>query len=140
MALPVGICESWVPPDGGNWACNLSTEAIAVSGIAFEAATEVLYALTARRFGLCTITLRPCRRDCFDTLWWRSGNWWEFSGTYPMPALIGGLWFNITCGWCTGGCSCARVSEAVLPGPVHEVTEVKVDGTVLVKNVDYRLD
>lgn len=139
MALPAGICDSWTPPDG-NWACNLSTEAIAVSGIAFEAATEVLYALSGRRFGLCSVTLRPCRRDCYGDLWWRRGNWWEFSGVYPMPALIGGLWYNIACGGCGSGCSCSRVSEAILPGPVHEVTQVKIDGVTLTKNVDYRLD
>jgi hypothetical protein len=57
-----------------------------------------------------------------------------------MPALIGGLWYNIACGSCGGDCSCSRLSEVILPGPVYTVTTVKVDGVTLVKNVDYRID
>lgn len=137
MVLPVGLCESWEPIE--DWTCQLPTSAYAVSGTAFAAATEVLYALSGRRFGLCSVTLRPCRRDCYGDTWWRGGNWWEY-GRYPQPALIGGLWYNLTCGSCSGGCSCARVSEVTLPGPVASITQVKVDGVALVKNVDYRLD
>lgn len=133
MSLPPGLCESWEPV----WTCALPTDNSAVSGTAIEMASEVLWSLTARQFGLCTVTLRPCRRDCYNG----TANWHEY-GTYPTPALIDGLWFNVACGGgnCDDGCSCTRVSTVTLPGPVHEVTAVKVDGVTLVKNVDYRLD
>ena len=133
--IPAGLCEAWEP----IWTCALPTSANAVTGDAVMMASEVLWALTARRFGLCNITLRPCRRGCFNPVWGGSGNWWEY-GTYPTPALVGGLWYNITCGSCDDGCSCTRVSDVMLPGPVYEVGLVKVDGVTLVKNVDYRLD
>jgi len=128
------ICGSWDPV----WSCALPTGGPAVSGIAVQAATEVLYALSGRQFGLCTVTLRPCRRDCFGDVW-PFVNWWQY-GTYPQPALMGGTWYNLTCGSCSGGCSCTTLSEVLLPGPVFSVDEVRVDGAILTKNVDYRLD
>jgi hypothetical protein len=58
---------------------------------------------------------------------------------FVSPALIGGKWFNISCGGCVGGCSCSSVSEVVLPAPVNRIVEVKIDGTPLVTGA-YRLD
>lgn len=133
--VPPGLCEAWEP----IWTCALPTSANAVTGTAVQVASEVLWSLTARQFGLCTITLRPCRRDCYGSTWPGWGQWWEY-GTYPTPALIGGSWFNLTCGSCDDGCSCTRVSDVMLPGPVWEVGLVKVDGEILVKGTDYRLD
>lgn len=130
-----GPCSSWTP----TWPCALPTGSSAVTGIALQAATEVLYALSARRFGLCQLTVRPCRRDCWTGAW-PYGNWAQFGQSYPMPLLFRGVWYNITCNSCTSGCSCSFVSEALLPGPVHDVVQVKVDGVPLIKNVDYRLD
>src|SRR5690606_6789226 len=91
---------------------------------------------------VCEQTLRPCRRDCWggDTWPWR-GSWWEWTGgTWPQPALIGGSWFNLTCGGCPNSCSCTTLSEVLLPGPVDCVTEVLVDGEQLIEGVDWRLD
>lgn len=133
-SVPPGLCAPWEP----IWTCALPTSANAVTGDAVQVASEILWSLTARQFGLCNITLRPCRRECFSTFGY-GGSWWEF-GTYPTPALIDGAWFNITCGSCDDGCSCTRVSDVMLPGPVFEVGAVKVDGVTLVKNTDYRLD
>jgi len=130
-----GPCDSWTP----IYSCALPTGSEAVSGTALAAATEVLYALSGRRFGLCTVALRPCRRDCADGSWPTSGMWWEW-GRYPQPALVSGQWFNITCGGCAGACSCSTISEVVLPTPVYDVTQVKVDGVVLAQGVDYRVD
>lgn len=133
--VPPGLCEPWDP----IWTCTLPTSANAVTGDAVQIASEILWGMTARQFGLCNVTIRPCRRSCFTTNWSGWGNWWEF-GTYPTPALIDGLWYNIACGGCDDGCSCTRISDVMLPGPVFEVGLVKVDGVILVKNVDYRLD
>lgn len=132
---PPGLCEPWDP----IWTCSLPTSAHAVTGTAVQLASEVLWALTARRFGLCNVTIRPCRRECYGTNWSGLGYWWEY-GTYPTPTLYNGAWYNITCGSCDDGCSCTRVSDVMLPGPVHAIGLVKVDGVVLANGVDFRLD
>jgi hypothetical protein len=108
---------------------------------AAEIATEILWNRTKRQFGTCSVTLRPCRKECFPAWPWIPSNGWnDLSGmTYPFPALVGGNWINIACGTCTSGCSCSRVSEVRLPYPVAEVTEVKVDGVVLAPTA-YRVD
>lgn len=130
-----GPCAPWPV----QWICDVPADQVAITGAAVATATEVLWALTGMRFGLCTVTLRPCRRDC-DTGGFANdfGPPWE-SGSWPRPALIGGLWFNLTCGGCAGSCSCGEVSEFVLPAPVHEIVEIKVDGTPMVTG-GYRLD
>lgn len=97
-----------------------------------QAATEILHALSGRQFGLCQVTLRPCRRDCADAPWWPGTVW-------PRPALVDGLWYNLACGICPESCSCSRLSEVLLPAPVFAVQEVKVDGTVL-PSTSYRVD
>ena len=137
MALPIDLCEPWTP----TFTCALPTGAYAVSGTALEAASEVLYAMSGRQFGLCTITVRPCRQDCWGGSWPFAANWWQYGvGQWPYPALIGGLWYNLACGGCAGDCSCTVVHEVALPGVVHDVTQVKVDGVVLTPNTDYRVD
>src|SRR5690606_2001065 len=135
MTLPPGVCEVWDP----TWTCKLPTTSYAATGQAAEIATEVLFALSGRQFGLCTRTVRPCRAECFGNVV-PSPDWWIPGGfTYPQPALIGGQWYNLTCGDCSGGCSCSVVSEVVLPGPVHDSIQVKIDGVVQDPST-YRLD
>lgn len=130
-----GPCGDWPV----QWVCDLETLNPAVTGVAVSMATETLWALTGMRFGLCEITLRPCR-DAGG-----SGRFYDDFGPpwtarhWPIPALIGGLWFNLTCGSCTSGCGCSRLSEVRLPAPVYEVTEVVIDGSVLPSSA-YRLD
>jgi len=127
-----GPCSLWPI----EWICDISTASPVLTGLAVSTATEVLWALSGMRFGLCNVTLRPCRRDCYDPF---PGNWMPWGGSYPQPALIGGQWFNLVCGSCAGSCSCSEVSEFVLPAPVHEIIEIKIDGTPLVSGA-YRLD
>lgn len=134
MTLPAGLCESWTPV----WTCAIPTGSYAVTGVAAEAATEVLHALSGRQFGLCTVTLRPCRRECYGVSW--PSGWVEYDRTYPNPQLVAGRWYNLGCSGCETDCSCSVISEAVLPGPVYDITEVKVNGAVLMPDVDYRLD
>lgn len=38
---------------------------------------------------------------------------------------------NVACGQCQSGCECSSVSAVILPGPVHEVLSVTVDGVEL---------
>lgn len=130
-----GPCADWPV----TWTCDVAALNPAVTGIAVSMATEFLWAATGMRFGTCEVTLRPCRREC------QTGSFYDDFGppwaaqSYPQPALIGGLWFNLVCGSCAGDCSCTPVSEVRLPAPVASIVEVKVDGTPLVTGA-YRVD
>lgn len=129
-----GPCAAWEP----IWCVDLPTSATEISGHAVQMATEILWARSGMRYDQCMLTVRPCRQDCFD-----AGNfggfWWQLGTTYPTPALISGNWYNLTCGSCSGDCSCTTVSEILLPGPVTAINSVKVDGVALASSA-YRLD
>jgi len=130
-----GPCADWPV----TWTCDVDTLNPAVTGIAVSMATETLWALTGMRFGVCQVTLRPCARSCDDGSFYDDfGPPWA-SSSYPQPALIGGLWFNLACGSCPGTCSCTEVSEVRLPSPVNTIVEVKIDGTPMVSGA-YRID
>jgi hypothetical protein len=102
-------------------------------------AADVLYTFTGRHLGTCTLTIRPCRRTCWDMAWPFGGTWWNF-GIYPRPLFFEGVWYNIACGACpSGGCSCSVISEALMPAPVSQILQVKVDGAVLDPSA-YRVD
>jgi hypothetical protein len=126
----VGPCEPWTP----IWCVPLPTGSAPVSGYAVQAATDALYQASAQRFGLCTITVRPCRRTCAEQY---GTSPWE--GRYPRPAHTDRGWINVTCASCSDSCSCSQLEETLLPGPVYDVTEVKIDGTPL-PTTSYRLD
>jgi hypothetical protein len=133
-----GPCADWPV----TFTCDVSCEAPEVTGQAIAAATEVVWALSGRQFGLCEVTLRPCRRDCGDYPWPGSGlaGWSQWPGnSWLSVALVGGQWFNVICGRCTNGCSCSSISEVLLPVPVYRIVEVRVDGSPLVTGA-YRLD
>jgi len=130
-----GPCADWPV----TWTCETSTLNPAVTGLAVSMATEFLWAATGMRFGVCQVTLRPCRRECQTSGFYDDfGPPWA-STHYPQPALVGGLWFNLTCGSCAGDCWCTPVSEVRLPAPVNTIVEVKIDGTPLVSGA-YRVD
>lgn len=114
-----------------TWTCDLTGISPTITGIAVTMASEVLYMLSGRRFGGCQLTIRPCRRSCFDTTWPYTGNWWMW-GQWPRPLFYQGTWYNITCGSCVDDtCSCGVIEEAYLPAPVISVDQVKVDGSTL---------
>jgi hypothetical protein len=104
-----------------------------VTGAAAMAATEVLWALSGRRFDECEVTLLPCRDDECASMgdpWGGCGSWGG-SGWYT-PALIDGQWYNLGCaGGCQGGCSCNTVQQFTLPGPVARIVEIVIDGDVV---------
>lgn len=137
LSTRFGPCDDWPV----YWPCDVSCESPTVTAHAVRVATEMLWALSGRQFGLCTVTLRPCRRDCWTSGTWPWG-WTEFlpgAYSFPTPALIGGQWFNLICGICGDTCSCTRLSEVDLPAPVHDVVQVKVDGAPLATGA-YRVD
>jgi len=130
------------PCGWGNpvWTCDITSFSPTVTGQAAAAAAEILNGLTGYQFGACQMTIRPCRRSCWDATWpFNYSAWWQF-GYWPRPLFYNGVWYNLTCGGCLGDCSCTIISEALLPAPVNTIIEVKVDGVALTPNVDYRLD
>jgi hypothetical protein len=94
-----------------------------------QSGSEVLWALSGRQFGCCETTRRPCRRSCLEPEW----------GRWPNAQLIEGQWVNVACRTCGDHCSCSRVCEVRLPGPVCEVIEVTVGGDA-VPTGSYRVD
>lgn len=129
-----GPCSTWPV----QLICDLPVESAAITGYAISMATDLLWSMTGMRFGLCDVTLRPCRRDCFNP-WPDDWMLWPYTGSFPQPALIAGQWFNLTCGGCPGTCSCSSISEFVLPSPVHQIIDITIDGTPLVSGA-YRVD
>lgn len=107
-----------------------------LKALATGVATELLWRATGRRFGLCDIALRPCRKSCAgDSIaggTWSGGRW----GAPWVPYMQGGQWYNSACGSCVTDCSCGEICELLLPGPVHSVTSVKING-VLVPGTEY---
>lgn len=134
MSLDVGPCSDWP----AYWTCDVSTASPALTGYAVSMATRVLWGLSGRRFGTCTVKLRPCRRECYGTWPW---GWSQWDGYTPGSWIDSSYryWFPLGCGGCTSGCSCSEVSEALLPDAVSSIVEVKVDGTPLVTGA-YRVD
>lgn len=123
------IDDSCLPPE---W------EALdpAVQERSLALASNTLRRLTGYRVGGCPITVRPCRQNCSYTL--------PYGAPYPYGSYAWftphidstGTWSN-GCG-CVSECSCSVLCEVVLPAPVGEVVEVKVDGQV-VPDTDYKL-
>lgn len=102
-----------------------------------EIASELLWNWTGRRFGLCPATVRPCRQECTVGL----STYGPPSGPSWRPALVGGEWFNITCGaGCTDTCGCGSYGSTLrFARPVYDVTSVEIDGETL-SDTAYRVD
>lgn len=139
MTATQGPCSPWDP----IWCCDLSTASTTLTGSAVQVATEVLYHLSGQRFDICEFTVRPCRRDCVGESGafggFGLGNWWEWGGLYPRPYLFDGAWYNLTCGGCSGSCSCGSLEEAWLPSPIASIVSVKLDGATMPASA-YRVD
>lgn len=136
-----------VPPAAGPAPCawtvdttccaDWNTFDATVRDRAIKWATQILWAMTGRRFGSCEVTVRPCGSTCNVYGGWlaypviadgSSGGW--------APFIRDGQWFN--CG-CAGACSCAARCSVWLPGPVDQIVSVTVDGVVLADTA-YRVD
>lgn len=118
-----------------------STYSPSVQGNAVAWATQILDALTGRRFSQCAVNYRPCGPTCnttFGYLTWPVGSPSSTGGGMPwmIPYVDAGAWRN--CG-CEGACSCRAACEVPFPGPVAQVAEVRLDGVVLDPTA-YRMD
>lgn len=135
MPADFGPCEDWPI----EWTCELPvTASPALTGYAVTMASRILWRLSGMQFGPCAVTLRPCRRTCYDTWPW---GWSQFNdlASTPSPWPDWRYWFPLSCGACTSGCSCSSVSEVVLPSPVHSIVTVMMDGTPMATG-SYRVD
>lgn len=93
-------------------------------------ATTMLWAATGRAYGLCELTVRPCGQ--YNSNWNNAGWYWDGYGTW-VPYIFNGEWFNCYCG-CNGSpgcCTCDPACQVYLPGPVHSIVSVQVDGASL---------
>ena len=109
---------------------------------ALQAASELLWAATGRRFGECTVTIRPCRQTCNPCPgldFYNVGDFRWGMGMAYTPYLLDGLWYNMPPCGCPGQCGCSKLCEIDLPTPVVAVDEVKIDGVALDPNL-YRVD
>lgn len=144
MACPgVGPCEVW-ELDLSCWMVSgaadpcIGGQPISQDLIdsAVLSASQLMWALTGRQFGVCSATIRPCRKSCNPC-----PDLPEF-GVGPNgygPALIGGSWYNIPPCACQDSCSCTTVCSVPLPFPACSVTEVLIDGDVVPAS-GYRID
>lgn len=119
------------------WAARYPCDVTTVSPIELAAttmsATQIVDALSGHQFGLCTTTLRPCRQSCLPA----APGWYEF-GLAPTR-YSSWYWLINECSTCAVGCTCGALAQVELPYPVHNVTEVKIDGTPLVTGA-YHVD
>lgn len=107
-----GPCAAWDP----IWCVELPTASAEISGYAVQMATEILWARSGMRYDQCTFAIRPCSQNCWNNSGWPYGEqWWQLGTLYPQPALIQGNWYNLTCGSCSGSCSCTALYEIMLP-------------------------
>lgn len=128
------------PPSGPcDWPADLSCDPKwanyepSVQQRALSIATEVLWAFTGHRFGLCPVTIRPCRQP-IRCGWsaWASYGWVPYqSGGVLQPYVgIDGYWRN-GCGGCGMECGCNTRCVIRLSGPIHAVTQVMTQGAVV---------
>jgi hypothetical protein len=122
--------EAW----DARYPCDVSSVSPTELATTTLAATQLVDALSGRQFGLCTITLRPCRLSCQPV----TTGWYPYGG--GSSYLYDRWYWPLTeCSTCGVGCSCTTISQVELPYPVHDVVTVKVDGTPLVTGA-YRVD
>lgn len=112
------------------------------SGVATfeETASTYLWNWTGRKYGLCEVTVRPCRQGCVQdgqsTFWGLAGG---VRSTPYYPVIIQGAWTNISCGKCGDDCGCDGTPALRLPGPVVSIEDITIDGDVLDPSA-YRID
>lgn len=105
-------------------------------------AVNVLWAFTRRTFGTREVVLRPVPRGGrAQPSTWRGRSVYGAAANYPswsfwQPIMIDGSWYNL--GTAPGDTGPAPWSLE-LPGPVVEVTEVRI-GAAVVPPSEYKLD
>lgn len=129
------VCAPW--SDDLNAACRTASTDDALVQQMLQSATEIVWALSGRRFGTCNLEVRPCRRRCLNAL----PTGWSFWGAEdPIPTqapLERILWLQCQCEG--DNCECSPSDRIRLRAPVQEVFEVWDNGTLL-DPAAYRVD
>lgn len=119
MTAPrVGPCQTWpYRPCGVG---NPDDEVLVAS-----AATHVLWALSGRRFGICDMgPLRPVARDCLGAF--------AYERRWQTPVAFGvGYWPYDNDWWWSIGARYPTPGQVKLPGPIAQLTEVRLNGVSL---------
>lgn len=126
-------CTSWIAGEdlagtsAAGAASPVTLDAVAVM------ASMLCFELSGRQWsGLCgPVTLRPCAGSCSGLPWG-----WGSPQAYTWGYWPSGEWGGYSWGWGYEGgslrCDCGYDSHIELSGyPVSQVTQVKIDGTVL---------
>ncbi|MFT4086134.1 MAG: hypothetical protein QM658_03115 [Gordonia sp. (in: high G+C Gram-positive bacteria)] len=116
-------------PDARRSAWDTATAADRESATAL--AVSLLHSLTGRVFGLAEVTVRPCGvpAPAFST----------YGGQYASgPITRPGVLLLSACGCSSFPCPCVAGSQIALPGPVHDVVAVMIDGHTLA-TADYKV-
>lgn len=130
MAAPARRpCEPWEPIWCGVDVASGGPVGYTPAAVAemTAVATDILWALSGRRYGVCATTIRPCKRSCSDV-----DDWWPWLGGPPPVTGPPALWptwypFFDVCRCGRDDCSCVTVEEVDVGFPVNELTEVTVD-------------
>jgi len=135
-------------PPGTDWACYGDQATIDALDAEIKERSEALAwmqlaALTADQLAVCPITVRPCNQACLShphiyQVAGVAGGHYAGATAFAPHIGAGGRWVN-ACGCASGDCSCTALCEAILPGPVGDITEVWLDGAVLDVTA-YRVD
>ena len=97
---------------------------------ALAVATDLIWKLSGRVFGLSPEVLRPCFGPPRPSLYEGRSHSGHREAGYFWPGVINGTQFTGSCG-CVSDCSCVGPSEISLVGPVHSVVEVLIDGEII---------
>ena len=128
--MPETFCQDgWTPEIGlcPDWDTAGHTDA--TKAYALRTASYVLWASTGRRFGLCPVTVRPCR-PVSPPLYVTFPAWQLWTTEVPGGGIAGGEQLAPPEGCCAGACRC-QPPQIALPGPVGSVTNVSLDGVTL---------
>ncbi len=145
-------------PETTDWACAYSDEELAnmrsdpaTAAIMHRSealAWSTLAALCGYQIGVCPDVIRPCSAGCLASslTWMQAITNGASYGALPLrtigraftPYVTGGNWVN-GCGCSAGSCACTSLESVILPGPVGDIKEVKLDGEV-VSPAFYRVD
>lgn len=110
-----GPCEAWA----FDMPCDVVDVDPGVLALVKEAATFVLWSRSGRRYGTCTLMLRPSTVCAY-------GSGWPRWGAGYTPRLRDGVWVN-----CTDGCDSTKGVYLGGPVPVASIEQVLIDGAVL---------
>lgn len=125
IEVDISCCPEWDTYD-----TELQTAAAEYGAI-------IVWASTGRRFGLCSKTVRPCRRDCGDC--GGAGGWYWGDGTW-FPYIMNGVWRNCSCASGDGCSGCRPACQVWLEPPVNSIVEVYFSGSGIVDPSSYRVD